>query len=714
MQPTDDKACPRVLVVDDDLTTRTLAHKFLGRAGFGVDEAEDGLEALTVFQRTRCDIVLLDVEMPNLDGFDACARLRTLPGGENVPVLMVTGLDDVESIDRAYEVGATDFVTKPINWPILNYRIRYMLRASNAFNALKESQVRLAKAQRIAQLGNWDWDVRNDRLHWSEQISRIFGFQPHALDANYEAFLASVHPDDRMPVITSLDASLKEGEPYSTEYRILLPNGRQRIVHAQAEVTLDAQGQAVWMAGTVQDISERKHAEEKIRYLAYYDGLTGLPNRQSFKERLDQALQLARRHGRSMAILYLDLDNFKRINDTLGHTVGDLLLSAVAERLRHSVRNSDRVARSGVEDLSGNVARLGGDEFTVLLAEIEHIEDAATVARRILDLLSQPLNLAGHEVVSTPSIGIAVFPNDGQDVDNLLKNADTAMYHAKEAGKNTYQFYAESMNARAVERLSLEGKLRKALEHEELLLYYQPQVDAHSGRIVGVEALIRWCNPDLGMVSPVDFIPLAEDTGIIVAIGEWVLRTACAQNRAWQTAGFAPIHVSVNLSSLQFRQRDLTAMISRVLMDTGLDPKFLELELTESVIMHNASETIAALHELKEMGLALSVDDFGTGYSSLSYLKRFPLDTLKIDRSFVKDINADSDDAAITTAIIAMAHSLNLKVIAEGVETEQQLAFLRQKGCDQVQGYLFSKPIPVADCTQLLKEARQFQISLTA
>jgi len=344
----------------------------------------------------------------------------------------------------------------------------------------------------------------------------------------------------------------------------------------------------------------------------------------------------------------------------------------------------------------------------VLLTEINHIEDAAKVARRILDTVSQPLVLSGQEVFVTPSIGIGVFPLDGRDADTLLKNADAAMYHAKDAGRNTYQFYAASMNARALERLGLESKLRKALEHGELLLHYQPQVEVVSGEIVGVEALIRWQNPELGLVSPAEFIPLAEDSGMIVAIGEWVLRAACSQNMAWQDTGCARVRVAVNLSGLQFRRSGLVETVQRILAETGLPPEFLELELTESTIMRNAGETIAALQQFKRMGISLSVDDFGTGYSSLSYLKRFPLDTLKIDASFVRDITDDADDRSITTPIIAMAHGLGLKVIAEGVKTESQLAFLRKHGCDEVQGFLFSKPLPVDTCTALLCATRPF------
>jgi len=703
---------PSVLVVDDDPMTRMLAQKSLDNAGFTVSEAEDGIQALVLFPEVQPDIVLLDVEMPNLDGFRTCAELRKLPAGKNVPVLMVTGLEDESSIDRAYDTGATDFATKPINWSLLGRRIRYMLRASQAFKEIQESRTRLTEAQRLAQLGNWEWDIENDRMLWSDEVYRIYGVHPGSIDLSHQALLLRIPPAERTVVEGAVQAAIHKDKPFSIDHRILLPDRTQRIVLTQGKISIDGNDRPVRMTGTVQDITARKEAEEKIHHLAYYDSLTGLPNRESFKNSIGQALSIAKRHGRRVATMFLDLDDFKRINDTLGHTIGDRLLVAVGDRLRSSLRGSDCTARNNAIEQKGdevhtnrNVARLGGDEFTVLLADIQCMEDAATVARRILKALSQPVVLAGQEVVATTSIGIAVFPDDGKEVDSLLMNADTAMYHAKEAGKNTYRFYTQSMNTRALDRLNLESKLRKALSNDELSLHYQPQVATRSGELVGIEALLRWHNPELGFISPADFIPLAEDTGIIVEIGEWVLHTACAQNKAWQDAGLKPLRVGVNLSAVQFRQQDLVTTLKRILAETGLAPEYLELELTEGVIMQNAEETITALNKLQGMGLRLSVDDFGTGYSSLSYLKRFPLKVLKIDRSFIQDVPDNPDDTAITRAIIAMAHGLNLLVIAEGVETERQLAFLREQGCDEAQGYLFGRPLPVEDFVRLLESA---------
>ncbi len=475
---------------------------------------------------------------------------------------------------------------------------------------------------------------------------------------------------------------------------------------------IEAQGKALPYAGrmlritAIRDITERKNAEERIRYLAYYDSLTGLPNRTFYKELVSRALLLAKRHHWTIAILFIDLDYFKRINDTLGHDIGDQLLRTVGKLVKTCIRQSDFIARSEGDELENVVARLGGDEFIVLLNEITHSEDASRVAGRILKELAHPITLAGHEVFVTASIGIALYPLDGNEAETLFRNADVAMYHAKNQGRNNYQFYTKSMNATSLQRLDLENDLRKALDRGEFLLYYKPTVDVLTRTIIGAEALIRWKHPNRGIILPGEFIPLAEETGLIVPIGEWVLRTACSQNRAWQLAGHKPFRVAVNLSGRQFDQEDLIEVVSSALHDTGLDPEYLELEITESTIMKSPEKAATTLQKLKGMGICLSIDDFGTGYSSLGNLKKFPLDTLKIDRSFVTNVTADSDDAAIATAIIAMAHSLKLGVIAEGVESEDQQSFLRERACDAVQGYLFSRPIPPEEFIKLIREKK--------
>jgi diguanylate cyclase (GGDEF)-like protein len=454
---------------------------------------------------------------------------------------------------------------------------------------------------------------------------------------------------------------------------------------------------------------ERKKSEKRILQLAFYDSLTGLPNQTSYRDRLQQVIAHARRYNRIAAVLFLDLDNFKRINDTLGHRAGDHLLKLVSERLNGTIRSSDSLSRNRLDKFQSTVARQGGDEFTLILTEIRNPEDAAKVAHRLVSKLSEPYKLEGYEVFITVSIGIAIFPVDGEDIDSILMNADAAMYHAKKQGKNNFQFYRLTMNERAMERLNLENDLRKALERDELLLHFQPKVGIESGKVVGMEALIRWQHPEIGMVSPAEFIPMAEETGLIVPIGEWVLQAACAQINAWQAQGLAPIPVSVNISSQQFQHQELLITIGRLLESSGIPPERLMLEITESVIMQNTDSTFDILNTLTAMGLRLLIDDFGTGYSSLSYLKRLPVFAIKIDRSFINDIATNPDDAAIIKAIIAMAQNLKLKVVAEGVETEEQLAFLRDEQCDVMQGYLFSRPLPAEEASKLLAQAKEGQ-----
>jgi diguanylate cyclase (GGDEF)-like protein/PAS domain S-box-containing protein len=442
------------------------------------------------------------------------------------------------------------------------------------------------------------------------------------------------------------------------------------------------------------DISERKRTEERLSYLAQYDPLTGLPNRTLFRDRLELALARARRDGHLIGVMFLDLDRFKEVNDNLGHSVGDELLVQVASRLKENLRDID------------TISRLAGDEFTFIIEGAARVEQVAAVADKILGVFAQPVRAGGHEIFVTGSIGIAISDSGKDTVDELLKNADIAMYHAKGEGRNNYQVYSDEVHASSSEKLSLETKLRRAIEREEFVLVYQPQVDIGTGRIVGAEALIRWQSSELGLVSPARFIPLAEESGLIVPIGEWVLRTACRQNRAWQDAGLEPIGVSVNLSPRQFRSRNLLETVVGILAEERLDARLLELEITETTVMQRADEVVVMLGRLDAIGVRLAIDDFGTGYSSLSYLKRFPVHKLKIDQSFVRDISNDGDDAAIVGAIVGMARALELHVIAEGVETRQQLDFLRKLGCDEYQGYLFSKPVSAEAFAALLDKSR--------
>lgn len=514
--------------------------------------------------------------------------------------------------------------------------------------------------------------------------------------------------DDRdQAEIDRLRSAVKEGQ----ECRVVLRNYRKDGSLFWNELFVapvrDTGGKITHFIGIQNDITERKSYEAQLEYQATHDALTRLPNRTLFYDRLNQALAHAHRSGQQVAILFVDLDRFKMINDSLGHAIGDVLLQTVAARLKACMREGD------------TMARLGGDEFVIVLLEDQLGKwpqelVSSTLAYRILEVLEQPFSLKGRELFISCSIGISLFPGDGEDPQTLLQNADAAMYRAKQQGRNGVQFYTQNMNARALERLELEKDLRYALKRQELELYYQPQVDLEHGQIIGMEVLLRWHHPQRGWVSPAQFIPLAEETGLIVPIGEWVLRTACAQARAWQDQGLPAVCIGVNLSARQFLQVDLIDLVARVLQETGLAPTCLELEITEGLLMQDVERAIDTLGVLRSMGVRLSIDDFGTGYSSLNYLKRFPIDRLKIDKSFVNDIIIDADNAAIVLAVIAMAHSLRLKVIAEGVETETQLAFLRSKNCDEIQGYYFSRPLPATEMAALLGENRKLLLAKPA
>jgi len=466
-------------------------------------------------------------------------------------------------------------------------------------------------------------------------------------------------------------------------------------------------GRSVGRVWSFRDITKRTRNEEQITQMAYFDVITNLPNRYLFKDRLNQSILYAEKYKKLLAIIYLDLDDFKRVNDTFGHDFGDKLLQSVSDRLEKKIRRVDTLSRFEEENLETTIARLGGDEFTLLLRDIKETQDASRVAQRIVDLFSQPFHIESRVIFISPSIGIALYPNDGRDVDTLLKNADTAMYHAKEKGENNYQFFSENMNIEALERFHLESSMRSAIDKGELQLYYQPQYDSSSGKVIGVEALVRWIHPSKGMLLPETFIPIAEESGLILPIGNWVLKTACEHNKSWQRAGLQPIYVTVNISGIQFNQRDFVESMAQILLDTGLEPQYLELELTESILMEPTEKTFNALNELKATGVRITIDDFGKGYSSLGYLKRLPIDTLKIDRSFVRDIISNPDDRVIIRAIISLAHTLNMKVIAEGVETHEQLSYLQEQGADGIQGFLLSEPMTPNSFMQLLKKEAQ-------
>lgn len=688
---------PRVLIADDELTARLLMRAALEKSGFNVDMAEDGEEALHLFLGQPCDLVMLDVDMPGLDGYQVCARLRR-DVGEELPIVMVTGMDDLVSIERAYEAGATDFIAKPINWALIGHRARYLLRAAQVLRDLRQANARNTAILNAIPDLMFELDLEGRCLDCHSPRQDVL--TPPSADFPGKT-VAEVLPSEAAQVfLEALRVADATGSSRGREYELPLPAGpRWFELSISRKASLAAENPS--FIALSRDITERKEAEKRIFRLAYYDTLTGLPNRIAFSERLDREIQRAGHQGSRLAVLFLDLDGFKNVNDTLGHSAGDILLQWVADRLGHSRRPADVVARMELTSDEPEVARLGGDEFTLLLPDLRHPEHALSVAQRIHEQMRRPFILEGREVALSTSIGIALYPEDGQDAATLLKHADTAMYHAKKQGRDNCQFYSASLTEEVMRRLDLESALRLALERNELSLLYQPQLDLASGRILSLEALLRWRHPERGSIPPTTFIPVAEENGLIVSIGEWVLRTACADAVRWLRAGH-PLRVAVNLSTVQFRNPRLLEQIRAILRETGLAPEYLELEVTEGVLMEDWHSTQATLDALRAMGVRLSLDDFGTGYSSLSYLKRLPLNTLKVDQSFVRGLPADQDNLAIVRAIVALARNLGFSVTAEGIETLDQARLLSELECETLQGFHFSEPVPAADIPALL------------
>ncbi|MGF7184013.1 diguanylate cyclase (GGDEF)-like protein/PAS domain S-box-containing protein [Desulfitispora alkaliphila] len=804
---------PVVLVVDDSKYIRMTLVSIMLEEGYQVLEAENGKEAIEISISEMPDIILMDCVMPELTGITACKRINENSSTQHIPVIMITSLADEKTVEDAFDAGAIDYLTKPINYAVLKKRVGRILKARITEQTLDKSEVfsntiinnaldgiitiddqgRILSinpsAERIFQyrsseiIGGYinkiipkiycQQDITTEDMKELSQtnfnetdvlgkkkngetfpielsisdcylgkqliftiifrdISKRRQYQKDMLESreryrtltentydliseigingefiytspNYKEVLGYdvtdllgikyhviIHPEDLPIVATGLKKYLY-GEAEQIVARFIHKNGEVRLFESTGKAYKTAQGETR-IVFVSRDITERKHYEDRLWHQAFHDALTNLPNRTLLKDRLQVEINHAKRNGTKVGVLFLDLDRFKIINDTLGHAIGDKLLQTIADRIVDCVRTDD------------TVARLGGDEFTVLVTSVNRSEDVAKVAEKILKAVKQPMEIDGNQLYLTASIGIAIYPDDGVNVTNILKNADAAMYRAKESGRNNYQLYTYALNEKAFERLEMENSLRRAIEQEEFEVYYQPRINVTNGQIIGMEALIRWNHPDWGLVSPGRFITIAEETGLIVPIGEWVLRAACAQNKAWQEAGHKPVRMAVNISARQFQLQDFLRVVADVLEQTGLEPRWLELEITESIAMQNVDYTYKMLRKLNEMGIDLSIDDFGTGYSSLSYLKRFPINKLKIDKSFVNDITSDENNAAIASTVIVLGKSLKFGVVAEGVETKEQLDFLREHNCEEMQGYYFGKPVPAENFWEKLKE----------
>lgn len=684
---------PLVMIADDDPTVRLICRETLSPSEFRVITVADGQAALDAFDQHLPDLLLLDVEMPRIGGLSVCEKLRSESRSADLPILILASMDDADVVDRAYELGATDFIDKPINWKSLPYRLRFVLRASSLLSKLNTSQ---RHAQTLLQAIPDLILLLDHKGLIVEQITRVGDSNTAEIYSGDGKMLEDFLPAEVARAAREhLQVSLTTGELQTFEYQI---DGGQRTFEARL---LPQAGDQTLMI--MRDITQRRRSEERARELAYFDDVTGLPNRRMFSRELRRGIRQAKRTNMMAAILYLDLDRFKRINDTLGHSVGDALLKAVATRLSASVRPTDFLATGTSKDfLSGEISRFGGDEFVVLLTDIELDEQARAVASRIRRALTSPFNYEGRQFVVSSSIGVAMYPRDGSNVETLLMNADTAMYQAKSAGRNTVRFYEPEMNARALQRFELEDDLRRAIEENQFQLYFQPKHSIATGEVTGAEALLRWQHPQRGWIAPTKFIGLAEETGLIVPIGEWVISEACRQLRLWHDNGHSKLCVAVNISANQVSHGDVADSVMGAIWEHGIRPQCLELEITESLLIRDVREAKGILRTFKDAGIRISIDDFGTGYSSLSYLRQFPLDALKIDRSFVQTMHVNPDDAALCGAIVAIGKKLGLKTIAEGVELEEQLDALRQSGCDEAQGYLFSGALPADELEEYL------------
>jgi len=698
---------PKVLLVDDDEVNLLLTSIALRERGFAITEASSGEMALHLMADVLPDVVVLDAVMPGLDGFATCQELRTLPGFEGVPVLMLTGLDDEASITRAYEVGATDFFVKCTQWSLLAGRLRYLLRASRTRYELERSKAKLARAQDLARMGSFDWRKGAGDLAFSLEGLRVFGMGPQDR-LGLRAIVRMMAVEERHGFQRILREVVDHGTVLCNDIQVALIDGRQRILHIEAEPEFNEQANLIGYTGIVQDVTDRRVAEDKIKHLANFDTLTGLPNRRQVFWRSERAIEYAKRLNHCVALLQVGLDRFKIINENLGHHAGDELLIEVSRRLRTCVRHSEQIMEGSIE-INGQrvhrtleaVGRLGADEFVVLLPEVANEQEAIDTAQRILDALREPMMAAGQECFITASVGVAAFPAHGVNVADLLRNADVAMDMAKSQGRNTVLMYDPQLASKGRVRLDLDTALHKALERKELVLYYQPKIDVRTSRMVGAEALMRW-QRDGQLVPPGDFIPLAEATGLINEMSLWAIEEAAMQAREWQKKFGFDASIAVNLPSRLFEQSDLVEKIESILNRLSVEPRFIELEITETGLMKDLQGVVPSLHRLNQLGTEISIDDFGTGYSSLSYLTTLPISELKIDRSFVRDLGDTPQSGAVVSAIIALARALGLRVIAEGVENVTQMEVLYDLGCHICQGFLFARPMPAAQVEQWL------------
>ena len=692
---------PRVLFVDDDEVMLLICTTALLSRGFTIRQTTQGEEGLRLLHEWQPEIVVLDAMMPGMDGFETCRRLRAVAGFEAVPVLMLTGLDDDVSIQRAFDAGATDFFVKSSNWTLLSQRLRYLLRASRNRIELEQSKARLAQAQELARIGSFEWRRGQAAPGLSPEARRVLAMGADE-PVSWRQLLRKVAPSHRSHLALARRQALRRGTALVCDVH-LAAAAQQRVIHIEADGPFDASGKRLSYSGIVQDVTERLTAHETIQHLANFDALTDLPNRAQIVQRTERAIEHAQRSQQSVALLQINLDRFKLINDTLGHAAGDELLREVSRRLRSCVRHFDAppsdapgpLGTLGAHRLEC-IGRLGGDEFAALLPDLSDVQHAHGIAQRIVESLRPPILVGGEECFVSAGVGVALFPRDALNAADLLRNADVALSAVKAQGSNAALQFSPRFAGKGRERLVLESALHKAIERNELVLHYQPKIDIGSGRMVGVEALMRWQRGDV-LVPPGDFIPVAEESGLIVAMSEWALNEAAQQAQRWSRRFGFRESIAVNLPNRLFERADLVDKIHAAVTLAGVPHSTLAIEITETGLMSDLHGVIPTLHRLEAIGVEISIDDFGTGYSSLAYLTSLPIGELKIDRSFVKNLGKQREGTAVVTAIIALAKSLQLRVVAEGVETASQMEILARLGCSTMQGFLFSRGLPPHD-----------------
>ncbi|MBI5740159.1 MAG: EAL domain-containing protein [Nitrospirae bacterium] len=674
-----------ILLIEDNPGDVRLIIEMMGRAEieYSIEHAGTLSDGLDKLRRKTFDVILLDMNLPDGNGLDSVPEIKKV--SPKMPIVMLTGLDDEETAVSALQLGVQDYLLKDrIDRTLLLRSLRYSMERKRILDELAESEEKYKGLVDNALVGVFKTNIKGEILYINDALVRMLEYgSPGELIA---ARALSIYrtPEDRKNLV---DILRKSGKIDNYEFEAVTKTGNTRSLLLSATLSRDI------MSGMIIDITERKQMEETIKRQSNHDALTGLPNRVLFSEHLDLALSQAARERHMVAVLYLDLDNFKEINDSLGHAAGDQMLQAVSRRLKTCLRESD------------TIARIGGDEYNILLPDANNENDIVTIAGKLISAFRKPFMINSHSLHTSTSIGISLYPHDGGDAETLMKNADAAMYDAKKQGRNNYRFYSPAMNARTLERMKLANRLRGAIESGELVVHYQPQVTLDTGQVHCAEALVRWRHPEKGLLYPLQFIPLAEEMGFITQIDEWVLRAACAQNKAWQEAGCASACVMVNLSARHLQQPELADIVTRILQETGLEPRFLGIEISERTIMQEIEMTIPSLVRLADTGVRFCIDDFGVGYSALNYLKKLPVRVLKVDKSFISGMTSDPDYKTIINAVINLAHSLNLKVVAEGVENESQLAFLQMISCDEAQGYHFSRPLPPEEFARYLKPA---------